>query len=136
MKSIITVCLVLLLITCVSCQNDKDNFEIEEGTYQGVFYRFNPESSNETANVTLTLSNNEFEGTSDAWRYPLICEGSYKLTGREITFTNTCGPWTADFDWTLILNNKFEVERIGDKLILTLNYNYGHYDRYELEIAQ
>lgn len=123
----------VLLVFIFSCNNKKENDIFREGIYKGIFYRHTPEQNIDTANVTLVLINNSYQGSSDSSRYPLICEGTYHSTDNTIWFQNSCGPWTTDFDWTLILDNgPFELQMEGNELWLTRNYNHGYFDRYEL----
>ncbi|MEO7990715.1 MAG: hypothetical protein ABI663_14300 [Chryseolinea sp.] len=131
MKSFILAIAVLLSVS--SCDNSIEA-NIKDGAYSGTFYRSNPGVKYTTAKVSITLKDNTFEGGSDTNRYPTICKGTYKISGEEIEFTNSCGPWTADFDWSLIISGKFQITTEGDKVRLTRNYDGGFYDRYELKM--
>ena len=94
-----------------------------EGEYTGTFLR-----NGNSSNVELTLKDQEFSGVSETVKFPAICKGEYRISGNTITFVNEC-PWTAEFDWTLILsdtwnynfvNNTLTLQNaIGDKYILT-----------------
>lgn len=99
-----------------------------QGTYKGQFIRSSPLARYAPSNVTLTFTGNKFYGESDKTNYPAICSGTFKLTGNEIVFTNEC-IWTADFDWTYILKDKFTIHIDGDKLEMTksIGDNTDHY---------
>lgn len=100
------------------------------GTYEGTFQRTVEGNSQGIANVQLTFEGGLFNGNSDEQNYPVICSGSYSLNRSTIQFSNTC-MFTADFDWTLILNGDFRIEREGNELILTKSDGVT-VDRYSL----
>jgi hypothetical protein len=104
---------------------------LKAGTYTGEFSRFSPDGRCTPANVTLVLENNTFLGYSDMAKFPAIGTGSYKLSGAEIEFTDR-QIWTAEFDWTYILNGKFKMKAIGDELIIVRMYNNQVTDMYRL----
>ncbi|MBN3582147.1 hypothetical protein JYB64_07090 [Algoriphagus aestuarii] len=104
---------VFLFLCCsFSCQDQDEKSFFIEGNYSGTFER-----NGEQANVELTFSNGTFEGTSERVKFPALCKGTYTLTPKEITFQNEC-PWTAEFDWTLILNGKWEYQQNANELVL------------------
>ena len=111
-----------LIIALHSCSK-KDNGQNINGSYIGVFER-----NGNTSNVELTLNNGQYNGQSTKDRFPALCNGNYTISGSSITFTNNC-MWTADFDWTLILNGEWNytisnntltlIKSNGDKYTLT-----------------
>ena len=122
-----------LLISC----EDKDininkNTNLTLGTYKGQFIRSNPNSKFAPSNITLTFTCDKFSGESDKEKYPAICNGTYKITGQEIEFFDACA-WTADFDWTYILNGKFTLTTDGRKVEMRRSQN-GQSDSYKLEL--
>ena len=86
-----------------------------EGSYQGTFHRSAPAVDYVIQNVTLHLNDNSFTGQSGNARYPAICHGSWEAGWNTVNFSNACA-WTADFDWTLILDGEFEYEWDGTRL--------------------
>lgn len=102
----------LILCICFSCQSQEDEILFIKGTYSGEFER-----SGESEKVELTFSKGKFEGSSERIKFPAICRGTYTLTSNQISFQNECA-WTAEFDWTLILNGKWEYQNSVDQLIL------------------
>lgn len=123
----------LLFIGIMACsEDDEPSIELAEGTYTGVFYRTSPNARWATSDVRLVLDDNQFSGSSSIPRYPAICEGTYELiSANAIQFTNTCA-FTADFDWTFILDGDFSIRREGEKIIISRQYEGSVVDTYEL----
>jgi len=130
MKTRIT--LFVLFLALLSCEerdlNGNDEFLL--GTYKGEFFRLSPLSKPRASNVILNFTPNSFSGSSDEAKYPAICHGTYHISGNEIEFIDEC-PWTAEFDWTLILSGKYKIRIEGDKLEMWKEVD-GNIDRYEL----
>ena len=101
-----------LLIIAFACNNDDDPHININGTYTGTFER-----SGVLSNVELDFAENAFTGSSEVNKYPAICNGNYSKTSNEITFSNLC-IWTAEFDWTLILDGNWTFDLNGDNLTL------------------
>ena len=123
MKTKILFLLTVLIIT-FSCNKDNENVEPNlEGQYIGTFER-----NGNTSNVELDLNNGEYSGESEIVKFPAICNGNYIVSNNSIEFENQCF-WTAEFDWTLILNENWNytfenniltmIKSNGDKYILT-----------------
>jgi hypothetical protein len=122
----------IFLVVFISCQDDEsiNNKVLIQGTYKGQFFRVSPDANYEASNVTISFTSNRFSGESDVIKYPAICNGTYKINGQEIDFLNTC-PWTAEFDWSYILNGKFEFTINGNQLEMKKELN-GVSDYYKL----
>ena len=88
---------------------------IPNGTYEGTFQRDRVWREDSIANITITFEGNSWNGSSDIDKYPALCRGTYSIDGETITFQNEC-PWTADFDWTLILSGEYILEGSGETL--------------------
>lgn len=101
---------VLLFATLlVACAKEKSHEEGEapigfDGRYVGVFSR----TGIDTVSVTLNFQGDNFDGQSDREKYPAICHGSFTKDISSIVFSDSCA-WTADFDWTLILNGSYSL---------------------------
>lgn len=106
-------CLIALTLLFACKKNEDDNKDtiLPEGMYIGTFHR----TGMDTAAITLTLDGNKFNGQSDMKLYPAICHGSYEYYDNTINFTDSCS-WTANFDWTLILNGSYSVTRNNNEL--------------------
>jgi|JI9StandDraft_2_1071091.scaffolds.fasta_scaffold191407_2 hypothetical protein len=132
MKRTIQLMLFALLIN--SCENNDLNVksDLTPGTYKGHFIRSSPSAKYAPSNITLTFTADSFAGESSVVKYPAICNGTYKITGQEIEFFNNC-PWTAEFDWSLILSGKFKLNVDGGQLEMTRHSN-GQTDYYKLKL--
>jgi len=131
-RLLITILLFPFLFAC--SEEDDPTLELAEGTYAGIFYRSSPNARWATADVQLTLVDGRFSGSSSIARYPAICEGTYQIPGSEtIQFTNKCS-FTADFDWTFILDGTFQIRQEGKTIILSRQYEGSVTDTYELAL--
>ncbi len=125
-----------LLLMCspfaISCSDhDLSTVDSLNGTYVGKFTRVSSLDNTASSDVTIHFTDNEYEGHSSISKYPAICAGNYRHDGRVVEFTNNC-MWTAEFDWTLILEGTFEVRRDGD--VITLQKTQGDVtDIYQLK---
>jgi hypothetical protein len=122
----------LLFFICATGCADHDLNGSLNGNYTGTFYRVRDNVKGETANVTLTFSNHEYTGTSSIVKYPALCRGTFAERSGLVNFTNSC-MWTAEFDWTLILNGEFKVVYKVDEVVLSKEYNNGNGDFYVLK---
>ena len=116
----------------LSCEKDEPvKIGPLDGTYTGIFFRASPQGNYATADVTLVFKGNTFEGLSSIAKYPAICRGTYTITGDEIEFTNLC-VWTAEFDWSYILDGKFTITIEGNEIMMTRDYDDYRRDTYKL----
>lgn len=103
-----------LIIAIVGCNKDDDNIKANiNGDYVGFFER-----NGNTSNVKLTFNNGTFNGQSEIEKFPALCNGTYTISESKITFSNDC-PWTAEFDWSLILSDKWDLNLNNNTLIMT-----------------
>lgn len=120
-----------LTLFAVSCKKTNHEFVIPEGTYVGTFQRLTA-SGGQVSNVSVTFSGNNWTGQSQFAKYPALCHGKYKTKGGDkITFENAC-PWTAEFDWTLILSQDYKLEVAGNSVEISRDYNGAFKDIYKL----
>ena len=115
----ILVLLVSLTALLIGCKKDNDSV-LPDGVYKGIYYRTTP--WNDTSVVTLTISGNQYSGSSDSTRYPAICKGTFRIDNGKIKFENSCA-WTADFDWTLILGGEYQYKNNNGKIEFSREYN-------------
>lgn len=115
--------LLIVVISILGCNNDDDGGGTIDGQYSGTFQR-----GGNSSNVELRLESANFSGESDTVKFPAICNGNYSISDRTIKFENQC-PWTAEFDWSLILSDTWDFSFKND--ILTLTNSIG--DKYTLE---
>lgn len=103
----------VLLVIMLGCNQDEENLQSLNGTYMGIFVR-----NQQAAKVELSFDNGTYQGYSERYKFPALCRGTYTVSGSKITFANDC-PWTAEFDWTLILSGEWDFKLTGNILILT-----------------
>lgn len=120
------------LVVLTGCEKLEENQEFA-ATYKGVFVRTNgtPEYSPMRANVTLTFTKSDFNGSSDAGNYPSVCSGTFAISQSKLMVTNSCF-FTADFDWTLIFKGEYNYEQNGTHLRIWHTYANGLQDVYNL----
>ena len=127
MKYFAATLLCTIIIIAVSC---KKTVVIPNGIYSGTFQRLT-DTGGQVSNVTMRFSFHNWAGQSDVQKYPALCNGTYKENSDSITFVNVCF-WTADFDWSLILNGNYKINLTGSELELTRSYNGLYTDVYKL----
>jgi len=101
----------------MSCDKDEQtDRKLPDGVYKGTFHRELVWSDSDTANITMTITSNQWSGTSDIEKYPALCNGTYSIVEDTIIFENEC-VWTADFAWSLILAGKYVLKETGNNTI-------------------
>ena len=132
MKTLFILLLALpLIIGCEKSYEDpgvNDDIDVS-GKFLGTFHR----TGGETSNVSILFTGNLFEGESDKMKYPAICRGTFSVdhANDRITFDNTCA-WTADFDWTLILDGEYQFDVNEDQSLSIHRTNGNITDEYKL----
>ncbi|MFC5190833.1 hypothetical protein ACFPIK_03585 [Algoriphagus aquatilis] len=121
MRPLIISFIIALLFSSCNVEDGQLENRFEEGTYSGKFIRNWPSGQRNTATITMTFEDNKWSGSSNIPKFPALCRGTYSITGNKITFQNEC-PWTAEFDWSLILLGEFTLEKSGKELEFS-NYN-------------
>lgn len=119
----------LLLFFFIACEKNNDSTvasELKDGSFEGYFTR----TGMDTTQVSIKFENNRFEGQSNRDHYPAICHGSYQVNGSQIEFRDSCS-WTANFNWTLILNGGYEVAKQDNSIRIWRN-NGNVVDEYVL----
>ena len=82
------------------------------GTFTATYHVVTPDVNIDTVitgPVTLNLSNDQFENSGNPNRFPPAGSGRYSIQGDSIHFQNR-GFYTADFDWSTILNFTYGFE--------------------------
>jgi hypothetical protein len=130
MKSALFI-LTILSLGFVACEKDSDNNYFPNGIYKGSFKRYNVAGSQE-AQVTISFDYPNWSGSSNISRYPALGKGTFYSDNEVLKFKST-SVWTADFDWTLILDGAYIENRKGDSLIFTRSYGDGAVDMYKLK---
>lgn len=114
--------LIGLCIFFSSCSDD-DTYSDINGNYTGFFER-----GERTGEVSLSFNDGIYTGATEFAKFPAICEGNYVVNNNTISFSNVC-IWTAEFDWSLILNGDWRFTLQDNELILTNKIG----DRYVLD---
>jgi hypothetical protein len=124
----------LFLSALISCSKDKDetNMYPLNGTYSGTFKRYN-QPEDKTADVSLVFNKNNWTGSSNFSKYPALNQGTYTMHDLDALIFKNTAPWTADFDWTFILDGMYILHLNGDSLIFTKSYGNGAVDVYKLK---
>lgn len=118
MKYLIIGAMLALAMTFWGCKDTEDvDPSFLQGQFTGTFERTVAGSSQGAATVSLLLEGNSFSGGGGPNRYPVICNGTFTISGSSISFENACF-FTADFDWSLILGGTWQASQQGGELIL------------------
>ncbi|WP_137404574.1 hypothetical protein [Echinicola rosea] len=108
-----------------------DGIEVKDGIYKGTF-TVTYSSGTQTGRTTLELKDGRFSCSGNSDRIPAGGSGTFSADNNKITF-NDENPWTADFDWGLILSGVYDYTFDGKKLLISSNNNgVGQY-KYDLE---
>ncbi len=110
-----------------ACSKPASENIVLKDRYIGYFNR----TGMDTVWVSLLFTGNRFEGNSERAKYPAICGGSFSLQGNKIIFTDTCA-WTADFDWSLVLNGVYTIEALPEQKFRIWRSNGNIVDEYWL----
>jgi hypothetical protein len=111
--------MIALLLGLSSCEKAKNTTTaIPDGTYFGTFQRIAPGEAGQIANVGITFHSGVWIGESDLANYPALCRGTYEVEGNKLIIKDDC-LWTAQFDWSFILNGEYSFEMNGDSLIFS-----------------
>lgn len=110
----------MILLALGSCSDEQ--VKPLEGKYSGDFYSMYPgypSLRKSEIKVSLQLDGENYSSSGSPGRFPAGGSGTYSIKGKgQIEFQDK-NAWTADFDWNLILNGKFDYKIKGDSLILT-----------------
>ena len=129
MRSFLASALCLAMLT-TACKQTAPAITKLDGTYTGTFQR-QQGGTGPVSQVSLVFSGNSWQGSSQTPKYPALCNGTYTISaGNAITFTNACF-WTAEFDWSLILNRDYVLKISGNEVEITKSSG-GYTDVYKL----
>ncbi len=125
--------LLVMVLGIVSCNRTNPAFLILPGTYTGTFQRGPGYSPVSTVTITFSPDGN-WAGQSQFPHYPALCSGTYKMSSSHaVSFKNAC-PWTADFNWTLILSGDYNITISGSHIEITRDYASLAKDVYDLTL--
>lgn len=123
---------ILLMAAAVSSCKKNDNTQVLKlnGTYAGTFQR-KVSGTGVVSNVSLSFNEAAWNGQSSIVKYPALNYGSFIINGSKINFKNESA-WTAEFDWSLILNGDYDIAVSGNKITISKSYATGMMDVYTL----
>lgn len=123
-------CALLLLLNSCKKSGEKSTVSFN-GTYKGTYQKVGPTyQMPQTANVTLSFSDNSWSGNTDVSMYPGLCNGTFSVKGDKITFVNLC-VWAAVATPGDILQGEFTISKNAG--IVTLTQTKGNsVNQYEL----
>lgn len=121
---------ILALFIFISCEKEPIVAKrLPDGIYIGTFQRAPVWMQGEAAPISLTFSSNHWNGSGEREKYPALCHGTYSVHGDTIVFENEC-PWTAEFDWSLILSGKYLLTQKGDTIEFSRDYRSATSDTF------
>ena|ERR1700733_2854911 len=109
-----------LTVVALSCHKNQASF-LPNGHYQGTFQRIVNDTGT-VSQVAINFTNSNYSGESEYAKYPAICNGSFSGLGSDsINFSNACA-WTAEFDWSFILNGHYKIVASGKNLQISRSF--------------
>lgn len=133
MRILLPLCSFLFIASaCSKDDNDQNPSFRLKGIYTGTFKRYNI-AEDKTAAVSLNFTKAGWTGNSSLTTYPALGGGSYKMEDNNaaLVFKNKT-TWTANFDWTYILDGIYLLHKNGDSLVFTKSYGNGAVDVFKL----
>lgn len=116
LRTILAAALILVLSGC----SDKLSLEALSGTYTGKFHYITPELSEKvTADAKVIFTERSYSSQGNTNKIPAGGSGDFELQEGKILDFKDENIWTANFDWGLILNGRYNYDIKGDSLILT-----------------
>jgi len=122
-----TILTLLIAITLFSgCEKSSTITIIEDGSYSGTLTIKNDINTySETIPVTLSLEQGKFLISLSSNAKPTGGNGTFAIKDGVATFDDR-NVWTADFDWSRILNGDYDLEFGTGKLVLTKRLTPTH----------
>lgn len=111
--------LFFILVLALGC-SDKLSPDTLNGRYTGTFHYISPADGQQTsAGAQVIFSDGKFQSAGNANHIPAGGSGSFVFTGDKFIEFRDENIWTANFDWGLILNGKYNYRVQADSLTLT-----------------
>lgn len=121
----------LVIAIVISCKKANNSEAIQlKGSYKGTFQR-QATGERKISTINIDFSSNSWSGESEFAKYPGLCYGAFEIIQDSILFTNLC-PWTAEFDQTLVLSQKYKLKIAENVIEISRNYENGSKDLYLL----
>ena len=131
----------LLLSACAtppSGEDDPGAFPLElDGSYRGRYWVTHHDGTSEQVrqdgSVWMRFHEGNYEVRGDHKLLPPAGSGEYRIEGRELILVDTA-VHTADFDWTLILKGRFDIDAGGEGLLRFTQRDLDRGRYHELEL--
>ncbi|OGU75359.1 MAG: hypothetical protein A2V93_09845 [Ignavibacteria bacterium RBG_16_34_14] len=121
MKRLINFLLIVILICFFySCAEEEIYSTFEDGVYEGTFTMVESNNTIHTGKVTFSFIHNKYICIPESQFLPPSGGGNFQISKNILTLEDKVAH-TANFDWSLILNGKFNFTYDGKKLILKQN---------------
>ncbi|NEU08209.1 hypothetical protein GZH53_07790 [Flavihumibacter sp. R14] len=116
--------IILALCMAFAACTDKLSPGALNGTYQGrFFYRPSNDLPVQSGNAEISFSENRYSSGRNASYIPAGGSGTLEILEENVINFSDENIWTANFDWGLILEGKYNYRFKGDSLILTRSYD-------------
>lgn len=123
-------CLLALLLIFSACRKENNAREFK-GTYEGT-YRIKANGIFLIEDSKILLSSPNFTVLKGS----KLGSGTFNVDSKmEVSFRDT-NVWTADFDWTILLDGTYTYQALGDSLILTKYTGQQKQNYYEYRLKR
>jgi hypothetical protein len=110
-----------------------------QGSYRGTYWITlndgSSEQSRESGEVTMTFEGGHYEVKGDQIDLPPEGSGNYTVNGDMLELEDTARH-TADFDWSLILSGRFQIDAGDDGYLRLEQRDLDHSRHHELELRK
>jgi len=126
MKILKLITLIVLVAVIGSCHKDKDTNVLSDGTYSGQFKAYTALTGNTTTDTfVIKLAYPSYSSYTSLQSNTVTAEGSYKVSGSQITFTNTV-LFNVNVDTRAVVNGTYNFKVNGNTLTLVqVIYDYS-----------
>lgn len=144
MRSMHSLLLLSLVLWVAACSAPPPRTETEgpielSGTYRGTYWITEHDGSSEqyrqSGLCTMRFHDGHYEIEGDRIDLPPDGGGEYRVDGDQLQLTDTM-QHTADFDWSLILSGRFQIDAGQDGYIRLEQRDLVHNRLHELELRR
>ncbi len=126
MKILKIITLIAVIAVIGSCHKDKNTNVLSDGTYSGQFKAYTALTGNTTTDTfVIKLAYPSYSSYTSLQSNTVTAEGSYKVSGSQITFTNTV-LFNVNVDTRAVVNGTYNFKVNGNTLTLVqVIYDYS-----------
>ncbi|HKI84516.1 MAG TPA: hypothetical protein VKA63_09285 [Candidatus Krumholzibacteria bacterium] len=141
LSSLVVLSLALWIAACAAPSPRTDSEKPIElsGTYRGTYWITDHEGTSEqyreSGTCTMRFDDGHYEIEGDRIGLPPEGGGEYRVEGDQLQLTDTM-QHTADFDWSLILSGRFQIDAGDDGYIRLEQHDLAHNRLHELELRK